>query len=358
MVTKNDDSLEFEGRLILHAPNVHTGGGATLLNALLRSGGITLQTILLKDARMIVDADSATNVEMHIYQPTILSRFLAERDLRAKAGRDDVVLAFGNLPPIFKLMSKTVLFLQNRYLVDPAMPTGEFSLAARTRIAIERLWLRSRLINVDQIYVQTQSMALLVKKNMSRDAEILPFAVPLKGSAIADFTSVPPEKLYDFIYVSSGEPHKNHDTLLDAWALLAETGVRPKLAVTLSAARNARLMQKINTMNENQGTDIFNLGVLKPQEVTSAYLKAHAMVFPSLGESFGLPLIEASNLGLPIVAGELDYVRDVIEPAETFDPNSPCSIARAIRRFLHLQDNPRELLDARGFLHHVCFSRI
>ena len=39
-------------------------------------------------------------------------------------------------------------------------------------------------------------------------------------------------------------------------------------------------------------------------------------------ESFGLPLLEASSIDLPIIASESDYVRDVCEPAQTFDPNS------------------------------------
>ena len=68
------------------------------------------------------------------------------------------------------------------------------------------------------------------------------------------------------------------------------------------------------------------------------YASAGALVFPSLGESFGLPLIEARQAGLSILAPELDYVRDVCEPAQTFDPQSATSIARAVKRFLQLAD--------------------
>jgi hypothetical protein len=58
------------------------------------------------------------------------------------------------------------------------------------------------------------------------------------------------------------------------------------------------------------------------------------MVFHSTSESFGLPLIEPSSLVLPILASELDYVRDVCVPTDTFKPNSPVSIVRAVKRFL------------------------
>ena len=46
-----------------------------------------------------------------------------------------------------------------------------------------------------------------------------------------------------------------------------------------------------------------------------------ALIFPSYIESFGLPLLEASENKIPIIAPELDYVRDVCNPSETFNPH-------------------------------------
>ncbi len=59
-----------------------------------------------------------------------------------------------------------------------------------------------------------------------------------------------------------------------------------------------------------------------------------ALIFPSKTESLGLPLIEAASAGLPIIASELDFVRDVCVPNETFDPYSSTSISRAVKRLL------------------------
>jgi glycosyltransferase involved in cell wall biosynthesis len=73
-------------------------------------------------------------------------------------------------------------------------------------------------------------------------------------------------------------------------------------------------------------------------------------LFPSLGESFGLPLIEAQAMGLPILAAELDFVRDVCAPVETFDAQSAVSIARAVRRFLQQAESPRAPATAQEFL--------
>jgi hypothetical protein len=53
------------------------------------------------------------------------------------------------------------------------------------------------------------------------------------------------------------------------------------------------------------------------------------------------------------LASELDFVRDVIEPVETFDPDSPTSIARAVKRFLGKVDPPIPIGSAKEFLYEV-----
>jgi glycosyltransferase involved in cell wall biosynthesis len=138
---------------------------------------------------------------------------------------------------------------------------------------------------------------------------------------------------YDFVYVADGEAHKNHRTLLHAWKLLADEGIRPTLALTLTP-RDGKLRTEVDSAKKERRLEIVDLGHLPHGEVLRLYKRAKALIFPSTSESLGLPLIEASRVGLPILAGELDYVRDVCVPCETFDPSSPVSIARAVKRFL------------------------
>ena len=63
-----------------------------------------------------------------------------------------------------------------------------------------------------------------------------------------------------------------------------------------------------------------------------------ALMFPSLIESLGLPLIEANALSKPIIASNFQYVKDVCFPIKTFNPYSAESIAKAIIDFLSLKD--------------------
>ena len=80
------------------------------------------------------------------------------------------------------------------------------------------------------------------------------------------------------------------------------------------------------------------------------YKKSAALIFPSKFESFGLPIIEAIQAGLPILAPEVDYVRDLIDPAQTFDPASAISIARSVKRHIGVAEDVLPILETRHFL--------
>jgi len=66
-----------------------------------------------------------------------------------------------------------------------------------------------------------------------------------------------------------------------------------------------------------------------------------------------LPLIEAREANIDIIAPELDYVRDVVCPVETFDPLSPISIARAVKRYLGIPEMPIELVSASNIMQKI-----
>ncbi len=153
-----------------------------------------------------------------------------------------------------------------------------------------------------------------------------------------------------FIYISSGDIHKNHLRLLGAWELLANESLYPKLFLTLNNKQDIELLDVINEMRSRLPVKIENLGALNHEQSIAAYKSADVLIFPSLIESFGLPLIEATNANLPIIASELDFVRDLVIPVQTFDPLSVKSIARAVKRFLGVHNQEIYLLGPQEFL--------
>jgi glycosyltransferase involved in cell wall biosynthesis len=331
--------------LVLHAPNVHQGGGRALLRALIAAALPRGELRLIVDSRFDVpdgvgDSDVAARVT-----PSIMGRLYAENVLRQIAGPSDTVLCFGNLPPLFRLPSRVCVFVQNRYLVQPHL-LGQLAWRARVRIAVERLWLRWCQRNADRFIVQTPTMQRFLRERLRADAEIMPFA----GSGSSqDARPRPSGREWRFVYVASGERHKNHRNLLEAWCALAARGVRPELCLTLDRRSDHALVHWIEQRAASAGLKV-HIDAAADGDADRLYRESDALVYPSLVESFGLPLVEARRHGLPVIAAELDVVRDVLDPEETFDPSSPLSIARAILRFMGVPQQrvvhtPEEFLD-------------
>jgi glycosyltransferase involved in cell wall biosynthesis len=313
--------------LVLYAPNVHTGGGLVLLRALLHDWPVGHELRAVLDQRAADKIDLPVLAKVLWTRPTLASRLEAERQLVALVRPGDAVLCFHGLPPLFRNAGRVLLFQQNRLLLG-LMRLRDFSLRTGLRVAAERWISHAFRHRVAEYIVQTTGMArsLTAWHGGRPQVRVLPFG--------AEMTVKPRQKPeWDFVYVSDGLPHKNHARLLQAWVELAAEGVKPSLVLTLGP-RDKALAEQVAALAHERGVNIQNVGHVDHDAVMTLYARSRALIFPSLGESFGLPLLEARAAGLPILAPELDYVRDVCDPVQTFDPQSPVSIARAVRRFL------------------------
>lgn len=273
------------------------------------------------------------NVTTYTVKNTVVNRLFAELDILFKVKSGDIHFIFGNLPPLFKSRSFTVLYLQNRLLIEKLFWFATPTYHINVRTFLERIWFRTMKKNISAYIVQTESMAQLLKKRIDdqKPIHIIPF-ISSKPKEMGDLHDT--EKLYDFIYPASGESHKNHNTLIDAWIELSKNGLRPSLVLTVSGLYYPNLLSHINLSIKNYSLNIKNIENATLDNINQLYQSSKALIYPSLIESLGLPLIEANNAGLAIIASELDYVRDIVTPTQTFNPVSYLSIARAVERHL------------------------
>ncbi len=337
-------------KVILHAPNVHSGGGKVLLDSvLIELVGLGRLKACLLDSRYVVPSELSSDL-VYRFSPQVTDRLSAEIKLRNLSGDEDVILCFGNLPPLFRLRGHVKLFLQNKILLS-SFPLENYSLYVKIRVFVERAWLRYRLSNVNEILVQSNSMRddFLMEKTILdfKQITVRPFL------PVEQIDAEPKRKLesevISFIYVSSGEVHKNHSRLLRAWELLARESIFPELRLTLHPELDHLLLDQMEEIKRSSGANVVNLGRLSHLEIIEAYKRSSALIFPSFLESFGLPLYEAKNLGLPIIASEKDFVRDVLDPSETFDPMSARSMRDAVLRFLKVKTEKLEPINANQF---------
>ena len=346
-------------KIFIHAPNIHQGGGFSLLMTIFNQLPRSVKSVFTLDARMQVPEIIASENDVRLIKPSVLQRFFAELWLVNNVASRDTVLCFGNLPPLFKLRGYTVVFLQNRYLVEYVKLSG-FSFKHRLRITMERWWLSRCMANVDEFVVQTPSMKILLEARIAGriSVHILPFVANNGGYTRKNSMSEAKGKQKNnFLYVASGEPHKNHRRLVDAWCVMAEQGLFPSLKLTVDCRYFPELCSWMTQKIEQYRLKINNVGSMPHTQVQQLYNQADALIYPSILESFGLPLVEARQAGLPILAPELDYVRDVVDPEQTFDPLSAISIAKAVNRFMGIEEPPLPLQNAGDFVRKILEGR-
>ena len=92
--------------LFIHATSVHQGGGQTLLDAFLRSLPDSSVDIALLDSWMAMPEGMLEGVQIIQVTPSVVARLKAERWLADNVRPCDIVLCFGNLPPMFKLRGR------------------------------------------------------------------------------------------------------------------------------------------------------------------------------------------------------------------------------------------------------------
>ena len=326
-------------KVCLYAVNVHSGGGAVLLNeavASFRNAGDIVLLIVDERFQLKIDNDNANDINIIYVSTSIKDRLIAEFTYRGVINDCDLIFFFGNLPPFHKFIPKSYLFMQNRFLVDNDALGYLDNTIVKYKLIVEKFIFNHFNKNVDEIIVQTKTMQNLVLNSINRKAEIIPFiATDLRKNKRKINVS---EKV--FLFVASGEMHKNHLNLIKAWDILAKNNVFPKLYLTLSEIYYSRLLKLVD-----RKVNVINLGSLNRDQLQNIYNDGAVLIYPSFVESLGLPLLEAKELGLDIIASELDYVRDIVNPIETFDPKSPISIARSVIRYLDLDKTNFQTLD-------------
>ncbi|PWB82100.1 MAG: glycosyltransferase family 1 protein [Candidatus Methylomirabilota bacterium] len=143
---------------------------------------------------------------------------------------------------------------------------------------------------------------------------------------------LPPE--YAF-YPAATWPHKNHSILLKALRLLGtKHGIRLPCVFTGVAREGHHAL--LRTAEELNLTDqIRLLGHIQKRDMPLLYRGATFLVFPTLFEGFGLPLLEAMASDCPVLCSNTTSIPEVVgDAALLFDPRDPDAIADAMRQIL------------------------
>src|SRR4029077_10959373 len=137
----------------------------------------------------------------------------------------------------------------------------------------------------------------------------------------------------DVLFLGTLEPRKNVGGLLELYELLlpgtAKAGV-PELVLAGKATDQAQPWLERLERPPLKGV-VRHVGYVAPAERESLYRGARLLVLPSFEEGFGLPVLEAMSLGVPVVAARRGSLPELVGDAGPLvDPERPDDIAKAI----------------------------
>ena len=135
------------------------------------------------------------------------------------------------------------------------------------------------------------------------------------------------------LYPALTYEHKNHIGLLDAIVLLRDTH-NTKINLICTGQQHLHWPKIKEHLKELKlGNQVRFLGFIRPGEVRALYHLADFLIFPSLFEGVGLPLLEAFKEGTPVACSDIPAFREYGKDAAFFfNPNSIEDMAKAILR--------------------------
>jgi len=136
--------------------------------------------------------------------------------------------------------------------------------------------------------------------------------------------SLPPLSLRGGEYllsVSSGYPHKNLATFfIAADELMNDDQSLHTVVCGIDPAFLPRIQKEAEGIMLGNMPRTHLMGVVSDAELGALYRDAHAFIFPSLAEGFGLPPLEAASVGVPVIASDIDTVRETLGDAALLVP--------------------------------------
>lgn len=147
----------------------------------------------------------------------------------------------------------------------------------------------------------------------------------------------PPEAAVDglparyVLFVSTIEPRKDLDTLIDAYERLRDSGAYDGSLVVVGKVG----WKAESTRSRLRGRGIVHLDYLRYAQLGTVYRNAEVFVFPSIYEGFGFPLLEAMAHGVPSIAARSSSLPEIGgDAALYFEPRDVEGLEAQLRQVL------------------------
>lgn len=187
----------------------------------------------------------------------------------------------------------------------------------------------------------------LIRYGAQFDRQLPPIVVaPLAAGSLPPPDEVVPLNRPYFVVLGTIEPRKNHLLLLHLWRqLVAELGdAAPKLVVI--GQRGWECEQVVDLLDRCEALQghVIELSRCNDRELATWLVHAQALLFPSFIEGFGMPLVEALVLGVPVIASDLPVFREIAGDIPRYlDPLDGPGWRQSVLEFMQTESVARQI---------------
>jgi glycosyltransferase involved in cell wall biosynthesis len=241
--------------------------------------------------------------------------------------------------------SQSVVFNQDILSFDKqALKQTPFSLEKIRSYLIKFLQIRS-LNNANEIIFLSKYSKNIISKNLKKkinyniiyhgiDKNIIKLGEKNCDNYLWDYHSKSKIKI---VYVSPLFLYKNHDTVVKAYSRLKKKYNNLDIKFIGSYRHNLKLFNKI--INENSLIDKSHfIGEINQKDVIKNLIKSDIFVFASSAETFGISLLEAMAMGMPIVCSNKSSLPEILQKGGLyFNPKNDLQLSNQIESLIRDQ---------------------
>jgi glycosyltransferase involved in cell wall biosynthesis len=326
-------------RVLVNAAGSTSGGGKTYVLAFLRelrdggARGIDWEWIVEPEVAEHLGARWTASVSVVSRPPDPVAARLLWEQLSlvryAARGGFDVLVSAANFGPLAR-HERTIVVAANALHFDEMTIKGN----RRYRYALESALARASVRRARATVTATEAMASLVRAKTRRNPLVMPF-----GPGMVQARVPSRDGRLRFLHRTGWGPHKRLEDLLRAVKDLASTHAERFLVVSscdphtdfaygFEESREHRALLDDPVIGSHVQLRSF------PNHEGGEFV-GDAVVMPSTMESFCFPLAEGIAVGVPIVAAESPFARELCGPSARYAPPAdPAGLAAAMRQVL------------------------
>jgi len=241
--------------------------------------------------------------------------------------------SFTNYLPRKILSIPTILLVQHAGHFSKEfddLTTKDMSLLQRLLWSYKKKWVRKSIRSSNTLTVQTKALANQIKVQLAvSEVSVISHGPGLELNAKKNRCIDTNKPIVG--YVTKFGVQKNFSVVLRAIRNLVSHGINPQLVLTLNENNPevSSILKEISAIGiEN---NVINYGEVAQNKIQEIYNKIDIFLFPSIVESFGMPMLEAMSVGLPVIAANTPVNQEILgDNAILFSANNDNDLSRKI----------------------------